>query len=154
MVGDSNRYVANLGPGFAAAQHRHNTPAYFEFLRRCERYRPNSPLKGVPFGCRYGVPIQRRLTLWTPRIQYGSRIFECFERLMNFNEMGFGSASRQARESDFEIAMSWCWMNGLSTAAAFEGEFSNVRDSYDSARSSSDCNRTSRRRRLHWRAAR
>jgi IstB-like ATP binding protein len=21
-------------------------------LRRCERYRPNSPLKGVPFGCR------------------------------------------------------------------------------------------------------
>ena len=31
-------------------------------LRRRERYRPNPPLKGVPFGCRYGVPIQRRLT--------------------------------------------------------------------------------------------
>ena len=27
-------------------------------LRRRERYRQNPPLKGVPFGCRYGVPIQ------------------------------------------------------------------------------------------------
>ena len=31
-------------------------------LRRRERYRQNPPLKGVPFGCRSGVPIQRRLT--------------------------------------------------------------------------------------------
>ena len=31
-------------------------------LRRRERYRQNPPIKGVPFGCRSGVPIQRRLT--------------------------------------------------------------------------------------------
>ena len=31
-------------------------------LRRRERYRQDPSLKGVPFGCRSGVPIQRRLT--------------------------------------------------------------------------------------------
>src|SRR5262245_55685704 len=33
-------------------------------LRRRERYRQNPPLKGVPFACRSGGPVQCRLTVY------------------------------------------------------------------------------------------
>jgi uncharacterized protein with beta-barrel porin domain len=60
------------------------------------------------------------------------------------------NGAAQARDSALVSASAETrWMNGFSIAATFEGEFSNVRDSYDSARSSSDCDRTSRRRCHH-----
>jgi uncharacterized protein with beta-barrel porin domain len=60
------------------------------------------------------------------------------------------NGAAQARDSALVSASAETrWMNGFSIAATFEGEFSNVRDSCDSARSSSDCDRTSRRRCHH-----
>lgn len=39
------------------------SPSEFIELSTAHARKPNTPLKGVPFGCRSGVPIQRRLTL-------------------------------------------------------------------------------------------